>query len=113
MAAALAEAKRRGVAVGIAIVETNGTLVMYQHMTGASYNTFDSGLGKAKSAAMWRRPTTGWIERAPSIATYPNVVASPGGEMIMMGGKIVGAIGVSGNGTHELNIAKAGVAALN
>jgi uncharacterized protein GlcG (DUF336 family) len=44
--------------------------------------------------------------------TLPGVVASPGGNPIMVGGKVIGAIGVSGvTGDQDEQCAKAGLAA--
>ena len=70
---------------------------------------------KARSAALWRRPTSSWIARAAdsaAVATQPNVVATNGGELIILRGQVVGAIGVSGSAAHELDIAKLAAAAL-
>ena len=116
MAAAEAEARRNGANVSIAIVEPSGTLVMFERMTDANYSSADGAPLKARSAAMWKRSTATWIEPAANsaaVATQPNAIASNGGEPILAGGKIIGAIGVSGNGQFEGPIAKMAGVMLN
>ena len=115
VAAAEAEARKRGVAVTIVVVEPNGTITLSQRMTGASYASAETAPNKARSTALWMRPTSSWIETLktnPSAATIVNVVATNGGELIISGGRIIGAIGVGGSGPNEGDIAKVGVAAV-
>ena len=48
-----------------------------------------------------------------ALATLPGVIGSPGGVPIVVGGKIVGAVGVSGvTGDQDEQCAKVGVGAL-
>ena len=48
-----------------------------------------------------------------AIATLPGVIGSPGGVPIVVGGKIVGAVGVSGvTGDQDEQCAKAGASSL-
>jgi uncharacterized protein GlcG (DUF336 family) len=69
---------------------------------------------KAKAAATYRRPTRVFADAITkgnnAIATLPGVVGSPGGIPIVTGGKIIGAVGVSGvTGDQDEQCAKAGV----
>ena len=49
----------------------------------------------------------------PATGTLPGVIGSPGGVPIVVGGKMVGAVGVSGvTGDQDEQCAKAGVGAL-
>ena len=56
------EAKTRHVAVTIAIVDSGGALVFEQRMDGATLASADTAPAKAKSAVMWKRPTSLWLE---------------------------------------------------
>ena len=117
-AAAEAEAKRRNVAVTIAIVDSSGTPVYLQRMTGASIASAETAPLKGKSAVEWQRPTSSWIAGVsgggnPSPLLFPHVLSTNGGEMLIRDGRIIGGIGVGGSGPNEDAIAKAGVAGLN
>jgi glc operon protein GlcG len=72
--------------------------------------------GKARTAAITRRPTKFWQDRVnehPAFAKFPDNLPIQGGVPIMYQGECVGAIGVSGVQSHEdEQIATAGVAAL-
>ena len=66
---------------------------------------------------MYRRPTRVFVDTiakaGPAIMTLPGVVASPGGLPIMVGGKVIGGIGVSGvTGDQDEQCAKAGLSAM-
>ncbi len=75
-------------------------------------------IAKANSAATFRRPTRVFADGinkggTPATATLPGVIGSPGGNPIVVGGKIIGAVGVSGvTGDQDEQCAKAGVSAL-
>ncbi|MGH9577686.1 MAG: GlcG/HbpS family heme-binding protein, partial [Terriglobales bacterium] len=74
-------------------------------------------IDKAKAAATYRRPTRAFVDAiakgGPAIMTLPGVVASPGGIPLVTGGKIVGAVGVSGvTGDQDEQCAKAGAAVM-
>jgi glc operon protein GlcG len=101
------EAKARHVVVTIAIVDSGGTLVLEQRMDGATLASADTAPAKAKSAVMWKRPTSLWLDSAktnPAPLSFPHVVASPGGELLVRDGRIVGAVGVGGSGQNEGDI---------
>lgn len=103
------EAKARHVAVTIAIVDSGGTLIFEQRMDGATLASADTAPAKAKSAVMWKRPTSLWLESAktnPAPLSFPHVVASPGGELLVRDGRIIGAVGVGGSPQNEGDIAK-------
>ena len=74
---------------------------------------------KARTAARYRRPTVVFerpLGKGPFFAYLPtldDVIASRGGNPLVVGGKIVGAIGVSGGtGSQDDTVSQAGVAAL-
>ena len=100
-----------------AIVDPHGTLVYYEKMEDTQYSSADIAIGKAKAAATYRRPTRVFADvinkGGPATATLPGVFASPGGVPIMVGGKVIGAAGVSGvTGDQDEQCSKAGVAGL-
>ncbi len=109
-----AEARRLGAQVGIAVVDTQGTPLVFERMDGANANAADRAPLKAKAAAIWRRPTLIWGTpgAGAGAATGPNESRPNGGEMIIKGGKVVGGLGISSNPAHEAQIAKLAAASL-
>ena len=117
-AAAEAEAKRRDWKFVISIVDTHGDLVYFVKMDGAQTGSVTVAQGKAKTAARFRRPTLIFFNAMetghPYVATLdPAIVASAGGNPLTEGGKIIGAIGVSGGtGDQDNVVSLAGAAAM-
>jgi uncharacterized protein GlcG (DUF336 family) len=103
--------------VAVAIVDTAGNLVYFERIEDTQTASMDIAIMKAKAAATYRRPTRVFMEAinkgSPATATLPGVVGSPGGVPIFVGGKVIGAVGVSGvTGDQDEQCAKAGVAAM-
>lgn len=121
-AVAEAEAKGRHVAVTIAIVDSGGNLVLEERLDGAPLASADTAPAKAKSAVFWQRPTASWLgtlnggsggsSGSLGPLTLPHVIASQGGELLMLNGKIVGAVGVGGSVANEGEIAQRAAASL-
>jgi uncharacterized protein GlcG (DUF336 family) len=114
-AVAEAEAKARHDAVTIAIVDSGGTLILEQRMDGATLSSADTAPAKAKSAVMWKRSTSLWFDAAkanPAFLSFPHVVASKGGELLVLDGRIIGAVGVGGSPANEGDIAKRAASSL-
>jgi glc operon protein GlcG len=112
-AGVLAECGKNGWNVAVAIVDTHGSLVYFERMENTQYASMDIAIGKAKSAATYRRPTRAFTDAinkgGPATATLPGVFASPGGVPITADGKVIGATGVSGvTGDQDEQCAKAG-----
>lgn len=115
MAAALTEARRLGAPGGaIAIVDDGGHLLLLERLD----NTFPAAsrvaTAKARTAAVFRRPTSGMEDAViGGRTTLLNVADAPlsGGVPIMMEGQVVGAMGVSGaaSAAQDTEIALAGV----
>src|SRR5688500_15148195 len=110
----LAECAKNGWNVAVAIVDTHGSLVYFERMENTQYASMDIAIGKAKSAATYRRPTRAFADAinkgGPATATLPGVFASPGGVPVFVDGKITGAVGVSGvTGDQDEQCAKAGL----
>jgi uncharacterized protein GlcG (DUF336 family) len=116
-AAAEAEARQNGWPMAIAIAELNGALVHFSKMDNTQYASVDLAIAKAKTAALYRRPTKLFTEALDHghllFLTFEGLCAAPGGLPLVADGKLIGAIGVSGGAGHQDDVvANAGVAAL-
>src|SRR5882724_11067313 len=113
-AGANAESKKNGWRMAIAVVDNHGFLVYYERMDDTQTASVDVALDKAQASAMFRRPTKAFED---GIAKGRNALlglrgATPieGGLPIMVGGKVSGAIGVSGaNSDEDATAAMAGL----
>ncbi len=115
VAAAEAEAIKRGATVVIAIVDDGGHLIVLERLDDTQVASVDVAIGKARTAAIFRRPSKAFEDqiRDGRVAALALTGATPlqGGIPILVDGKVVGAIGVSGNTPQEdEDIAKAGAA---
>jgi glc operon protein GlcG len=114
MAAAEAEAKKRNWKMNIAVVDTNGELVMFERMEGAQIASVTIATNKAHTAARFRRESRLFYNAFEAghgyIATLdPTLVASPGGFPLVENGKLIGGIGCSGGtGDQDALICKIG-----
>jgi glc operon protein GlcG len=114
MAAAEAEAKKRNWKMNIAVVDTNGELVQFERMEGAQIASGPISVGKARTAARFRRESRVFYNAYETghgyVATLdPTLVASPGGFPLVEGGKLIGAVGCSGGtGDQDATICKVG-----
>ena len=116
VAAGKAEAAKNKWSVTIAVVDDAGYLLHLERLDGAGPMTAEVAAGKAKTAAVTRRPTKFWEDRVKERAVFlkfPDNLPIQGSVPIMYQGECVGAIGVSGVQSHEdEQIASAGIAAL-
>jgi uncharacterized protein GlcG (DUF336 family) len=114
MAAAEAEAKKRNWKMNIAVVDTNGELVQFERMEGAQIASGSISVGKARTAARFRRESRLFYNAFETGHGYvstldPTLVASPGGFPLVEGGKLIGAVGCSGGtGDQDAAVCKAG-----
>ena len=115
IAAVEAEASRHRWKLNIAVVDPNGDLIHFARMDGAQLASINISIGKARTAARYRRESRAFYNAFetghPYVGTLdPTLVASPGGWPIVEGGKLVGAIGCSGGtGDQDAAACKAGV----
>lgn len=120
MAAAEAEAKKNNWNVVIAIVDAGGNMVLLQRLDGTQFGSIKVATEKAHAAAAFRRPTAAFqdlIAQGGVHLRLLNMVGDAGvlegGVLIVVDGKIIGAIGVSGvTSQQDAQIAKAGADAL-
>ncbi|HVI75524.1 MAG TPA: heme-binding protein [Anaeromyxobacteraceae bacterium] len=99
-AAAVTEAKKNGWNVAVAVADTHGSLVYFERMDGTQYGSTLVAQEKARSAAQFKRPTKAFEEGVKGQGInqlgLPGAVPLEGGVPILVSGKIIGAIGVSG-----------------
>ena len=114
-AAVAAVEKNKLVPYDIAIVDSGGNLVYFERMDGAQLGSIRIAIDKARSAALFRRPTKVWedfvAKGRTAVLSLPGTIASEGGVPLLSKGKVIGAIGASA-GTPEQDgiVAKAGAA---
>jgi len=117
--AALADATKRDWQMCIAVVGPTGDLIFFQKMDQCQFASISIAQHKARTAARYRRPTV-VFERLLGkgaffsyLPTLDDVIASRGGNPIVVNGKIIGAIGVSGGtGSQDDVISQGGAAAM-
>ena len=118
MAGAEAEATKNKWPVVIAILDSGGNLVMLQRLDNAQWGSVDIAKDKARSAVALRRPTKVFqdlIAQGGANLRLLNIGYSvlEGGIPIVVGGKIIGSVGVSGvTSQQDAQIAQAGIDAL-
>jgi glc operon protein GlcG len=104
-AAAEAEARKRGSTVVIVVVDDGGYPIVLRRLDDTQVASVDVGIGKARTAAIFRWPSGVFEEqiRAGRLATLvlPGSTPLQGGVPLLFEGKVIGAIGVSGNTPQE------------
>jgi len=116
-AAAEAEAVKNNWRMVIAVVDDGGYLIYLQRTDETQAGSVDVAIQKAKSAAMFRRPTKVFEDAVAggrnALLGLTGAVPIEGGVPIMLDGKLLGAVGVSGgSAAQDGQVAKAGVDAL-
>jgi glc operon protein GlcG len=119
-AAAIAESKKRNWnTMCVAVVDTHGELVYFERQDNCQYASIPISQHKARVAARFRRPTLafenllGKGDNFAYLTTLDDVIASRGGNLLIVGGKIVGAVGASGGaGSQDDVVSQAGAAGL-
>jgi glc operon protein GlcG len=118
-AAALAEARRNGWTMAAAVVDTGGHLVYFEKMDGTQTGSVAVAIGKARSAALFLRPTKAFQDVLAGggdglrILGLEGAVPVEGGVPLVAEGTIVGAIGLSGGASsQDGQCARAGADAL-
>ena len=115
MAAAEAEAVKNNWAVVIVIIDSGGHLVMLHRRDDVQLSSIEISQGKAKTALMFKRPSK-VLDDAISgggaglrFLALKDIVPLEGGMPLLLDGKIVGAIGVSGVlSSQDSQVARAG-----
>jgi glc operon protein GlcG len=116
-AAAEGEARKNNWNVVIAVVDDGGHLIYLQRIDGTQTGSIDVAIGKARTAAAFKRPTKVFDELAktrPSITSIsPTAVLLEGGIPVVAGGQVVGAFCVSVvTSQNDAKVGDAGMAAV-
>ncbi len=114
-APALAEAAKNNWTMAVAVVDPGGNLVYYEKMDNTQIGSANVAIDKARSAALFKRPTKALQDALAAggdglrILKIQGAVPVEGGIPLVLDGKIVGAIGVSGGASsQDAQCAKAG-----
>lgn len=114
--AAEAEALAKGWQVTIAVCDAGGHLMWLQRMDGAPLMSAEVATGKARTCVMTGKPSKAledMINGGRTAAVTMPILPLEGGEMIVVEGCIVGAVGVSGvRADQDAEVARAGIAAV-
>jgi len=120
MAAAVQEATKNNWTMAIAIVDTGGKLVLFKKMDNTQIGSIDVAISKATTANNFKRSSKVFEDAVAGggvglrVLSLPGVAPLEGGELIMLNGKIIGAIGVSGaQSTQDGQVARAATSTLN
>ncbi len=116
-AAAERFAAERGWSVAISVVDAAGGLILFHCLDQTQPGSQEIAVLKARTAARFHRSTKaledGIASGRAALLTLPGIIALEGGLPIRVGGRIVGAIGVSGMASaQDGEVAAAGLAAL-
>jgi len=116
-AAAAAEGKTNGWTVAVAIVDIAGDLVYFERMDDTQVASSQVAQDKARTAVRFKRPSKAFEDALTSgrlaVLGLPGVTPLEGGIPLLVDGKIVGAVGVSGVTSQQDGVcAQAGVDAL-
>ncbi len=119
MVAAETEAKEKGWPVAIAIVDTHGLLLVFQRLDQTQHGSVDVAIEKARTAALFRRESKVFEDMIGQgganmkVLKLPGALGVEGGLPIIVDGKIVGGIGVSGvKSSEDAQVGRAGLKAL-
>jgi glc operon protein GlcG len=118
-AAALDEARKNQWQMAVAVVDSSGNLTYFEKMDGTQLGSVTVSIDKARSAALFKRPTKVFQDTLAAggdglrVLRLTGAVPIDGGLPLVVGGAIVGAIGVSGGtSAQDGQCAEAGVRAL-
>ena len=117
-AAAEAEARRNNWAVSIAVLDDAGHLVVFHRMDESKLVAIDIAIRKARTAVYFQGATKGLEEEVTkggrtALLPIDGFMPLEGGVPIVVDGKMVGAIGVSGvAGDQDAQCALAGAKAI-
>jgi glc operon protein GlcG len=118
-AAALAEARKNNWYMAVAVVDPAGDLVYYEKMDNTQLGSAKVSVNKARSAALYKRPTKAFQDAVAGggaglrVLGLEGAVPVEGGVPLIVDGKIIGAIGLSGDlSEHDAQCARAGVDAI-
>jgi glc operon protein GlcG len=119
IAAATAEAEKRGWALDVAVVDSGANLVAFARMDAAQLGSIAISEHKARVAAKYRRPTKVFEDNVQKNdykyqLSLDDIIASRGGIPLIEDGTLIGAIGCSGGaGSQDEAACMVGAATIN
>jgi uncharacterized protein GlcG (DUF336 family) len=99
---ALAEARKNNWSMAVAIVDPSGQLVYFEKMDGTQNGSVRVSIDKARSAALFKRPTKAFQDMLAAggegvrVLALRGAIPVEGGMPLVVGGLTIGAVGVSG-----------------
>jgi glc operon protein GlcG len=116
-AAAEAEAAKNKFTMVIAIVDDGGNLIYLEKMDETQIGSIDVAQAKARSAIAFKRPTKTFQDALAAgntgLLKLPGAILTEGGVPLLVDGRFVGGIGVSGGtSAQDGTVAQAGAEAL-
>ena len=118
-ARALAEAAKNNWAETVAIVDPGGSLVYFERMDNTNNASANISIGKARTAALFKRPSKAFQDALAvggvglRVLRLKDAMPLEGGVPLIESGKVIGAIGVSGDAAdRDSQCANAGAEAL-
>jgi glc operon protein GlcG len=119
MSAAELEAAKNSWQVAITILDSGGNLVMFHKVDNTQLASIPASEGKARTALTFKRPSKALDDAIAAggaglrLLAVKDITPLEGGLPILVDGKIIGAIGVSGAlSSQDAQVAKAGADAL-
>jgi len=117
-AAGEVEAKKNGWTVAIAIVDASGGLILFHKLDETQSGSIAVAQGKARAAALFKRPSKALEEAIAggkqAFLSIEGIVPMQGGLPVVVEGKIIGAVGVSGvTSAQDEQVAQAALDALS
>lgn len=121
IAAGEAKAKEIGQPMNLAVVDAGGNLVAHVRMDGAWIGSVDISINKAFTARAFDIATKDLAQHSQSGGQFFGIHASNGGRIMIFaggiplkrGGKVIGAVGVSGgSGDQDHAVAEAAAGAI-
>lgn len=109
--AAVAEARKNSWTMAVAVVDQAGNLVYFEKMDGTQTGSVNVSIEKARSAALFKRPTKVFQDGVAAggdglrLLGLPGAVPVEGGVPLVLDGKFIGAIGVSGGSSQQDGVA--------
>jgi len=119
--AAVAEAQKKGFKMAVAVVDINGDLVFLEKMDQTQIASIRVAIQKAASATIYKRPTKKFQDALAAggaglrVLSLDRAIPVEGGlPLVSSDGKIIGAIGCSGDTSENDGlVCQAGADALN
>jgi uncharacterized protein GlcG (DUF336 family) len=111
------EARKNNWNVAIAILDAGANLIVFQKMDDTQLGSINVAIGKARTAVSFKRSTKAIEDLIaggrPAFLALEGVTPLQGGLPVVVEGKVIGAVGVSGVlSTQDEQVAQAAISAI-